>query len=154
MLFFLFITAYNTRETRSWCVLNGYLVKIDGFQWFRIDFHNYRKTWILKLFEFLEKNFKRIKALYKWYLTAATVSPLKYIVCILENALFRAQQLVHIYCPFFNFFVHCRFFFFFGLFLMHFYQTIRTDGVIRLWKKFSFSVTVSGCNVKSLSGKN
>ena len=27
------------------------------------------------------------------------------------NSAFRAQQLVHIYCPFFNFFVHCRFFF-------------------------------------------
>ena len=81
------LSAYNMKETRFQCTLNGYLLKINGFLWFRIDFHNFRKTKILKLFEFLEENFKKIKALYKWYLVAATISLLKFIVCVRRNAL-------------------------------------------------------------------
>ena len=82
-----------------WCVLNRFLAKIDGFQWFRIDSSNFRNYQILKLWEFVRENLRRRIALYKWYLVAASGTPLKFILCIGRNAL------MYIFFPLLNLYV-------------------------------------------------
>ena len=79
---------HTTREKLDLrCVLNRFLPKIDGFQWFRIDSLNFRNYQILKLWEFVWENLRRRIALYKWYLVAASGTPPKFILCTGRNAL-------------------------------------------------------------------
>ena len=79
--------AYNTRETWSRCMLNWFLAKIDGFQWFRMDSSNFRNYQILKLFEQLQQYCKGKKCSKLCILSWAIISWLKNEALNIRNGL-------------------------------------------------------------------
>ena len=84
-------SAYNMRETRSRCMLNWFLAKIDGFQWFRMDSSNFRNYQILKLFEQLQQYCKGKKCSKLCILSWAIISWLKNEALNIRNGLFNIK---------------------------------------------------------------
>ena len=98
---FVYFKAYNTRETWSQCLSNGYLVKIDGFQWFKIDFPNFWKFWILAMFYHLWKFFLT-KFVHNYRMTYEPLTHSRNTTSVTERMPYPIVKLVKLFFLFLN----------------------------------------------------